>query len=310
MAKRWTVLVVPHGAGRSRSLHVSHTMLKIASGVGAAVLLTAVTLTFTAIAKSVDLSRMDGLERQNALLAAELQQTRGIISQLGDTVSAIQRRDAQVRLLAGLDPTDPDVQRAGIGGPATRPSDDEEVLAEESLGREALAEHADMSDLLRHANLLAADWDQVVDGLRNHTDLLARTPSIFPTSGHVSSPFAQARLHPIFNIRMPHEGIDISAPMGTPIIAAAAGVVVEVGNESGYGNLITIDHGNGVVTRYGHCSRIVARVGQRVQRGDRIAYVGSTGISTGPHLHYEVIVNGKPVNPRKYILDDRKAIPD
>ena len=105
-------------------------------------------------------------------------------------------------------------------------------------------------------------------------------------------------------------GVPIGAEPLTQIIAAAAGVVVEVGNESGYGNLITIDHGNGVVTRYGHCSRIIARVGQRVQRGDKIALVGNTGISTGPHLHYEVIVNGKPVNPRKYILDDRKAIPD
>ena len=310
MSKRWTVLVVPHGAGRSRSLLVSHAMLKIALGVGAFVVLTAVTLTFTAIAKSVDLSRMDGLERQNRLLATELQQTRNVIALLNDTVTAIQHRDAQVRLLAGLEPTDPDVQRAGIGGPSPRPSDDEQLLASESMGREALAEYSDMSDLLRHANLLASDWNQVVDGLRNHTDLLQRTPSIVPTLGRVYSQFAQARMHPIFHLAMPHEGIDISAPMGTPIISAAAGVVVEVGNENGYGNLITIDHGNGIVTRYGHCSRIIARVGQRVQRGDKIALVGSTGISTGPHLHYEVIVNGKPVDPRKYMLDGHKAIPD
>src|SRR5882724_8826095 len=269
MAKQWTVLVVPHGAGRSKSVYVSQTMLRIALGIGAAVVLTAVTLTFTAIAKSVDLSRMDGLTRQNTVLANELASTRAMISQLTDTVTAIQRRDAQVRLLAGLEPTDPDVQRAGIGGPSARPTDDEQLLAAESMGREALAQYSDMSDLLRHANLLASDWDQVVDGLRNHTDLLTRTPSIFPTSGRISSGFAQARVHPIFHLAMPHEGIDISAPMGTAIIAAAAGVVVEVGNENGYGNLITIDHGNGVVTRYGHCSRIVARIGQRVQRGDR-----------------------------------------
>jgi len=285
-------------------------MLKIALGIGTFVVLTAVTLTFTAIAKSVDLTRMDGLQRRNTLLAAQLAQTRAMISQIDDTVTAIQRRDLQVRLLAGLEPTDPDVQRAGIGGPTPRPSDDEQLLAAESMGREALAQSSDMNDLLRHATLLASDWDQVVDGLRNHTDLLMRTPSIFPTTGRISSAFASARMHPIFNRLMPHEGLDISAPMGTQIIAAAAGVVVEVGNENGYGNLITIDHGNGVVTRYGHCSRIIARIGQRVQRGDKIALVGSTGISTGPHLHYEVIVNGKPVNPRKYILDDRKAIPD
>jgi murein DD-endopeptidase MepM/ murein hydrolase activator NlpD len=309
MAKRWTVLVVPHGAGRSKSVHLSHTALRVVLGVGAAVALTGITLMFTAIAKSVDLSRMDGLERQNALLATELTQTRALIAQIGDTVSAIARRDEQVRLLAGLEPVDPDVQRAGIGGPAVRPSEDERLLAEASLGREALAQYSDMGELLRHANLLANDWDQVVDGLRNHSDLLARTPSIFPTVGHLSSPFAQARIHPIYHVAMPHEGIDISAPMNTPIIAAAGGIVVAVTNENGYGNLITIDHGNGVVTKYGHCSRILARVGQKVQRGDVIGKVGNTGISTGPHLHYEVILNGRPVNPRKYILD-RKAIPD
>ena len=100
----------------------------------------------------------------------------------------------------------------------------------------------------------------------------------------------------------------MSAPMGAPIVAPASGTVTKVGRESGYGNVLEIDHGNGIVTRYAHCSRIDVRQGQRVTRGQRIAAVGSTGLSTGPHLHYEMHINGKVVDPLTYVLSD--AIPD
>ena len=103
---------------------------------------------------------------------------------------------------------------------------------------------------------------------------------------------------------MMHEGLDIAANPGTPVVAPADGMVTYAGYDAGYGKLIVIDHGYGVETRYGHNSEIQVAVGQKVRHGQRIAAVGSTGRSTGPHLHYEVRVNGQPIDPLNYILED------
>ena len=111
-------------------------------------------------------------------------------------------------------------------------------------------------------------------------------------------------MHPILHERRPHEGMDISAPGGTPIIAPAGGIVTRVTAEGGYGNVVEVDHGNGIWTRYAHCSRIIVRQGQHVDRGQMIATVGNTGLSVGPHLHYEIHVNGVAVDPRRYVLPD------
>lgn len=123
---------------------------------------------------------------------------------------------------------------------------------------------------------------------------------MLPVRGRFSSPFGY-RTHPISGKHKLHTGLDIAAPQGTIIRAAGSGVVISTGWRGGYGNTVIIDHGGGISTLYGHCSRIIARDGQRVRVGDSIAAVGSTGYSTGPHLHFEVRVNGTPVNPRKYL---------
>ncbi len=122
---------------------------------------------------------------------------------------------------------------------------------------------------------------------------------ILPVNGSISSRYGM-RTHPIFGVRRMHTGIDIAAPHGTAIFAADSGVVVEAGYIRGYGNTVIIDHGGGVATLYAHCSAILVGVGQQVQRGQIIARVGSTGYATGPHLHFEVRINGDPVNPAEY----------
>ncbi|MDD2233497.1 MAG: peptidoglycan DD-metalloendopeptidase family protein [Desulfitobacteriaceae bacterium] len=116
----------------------------------------------------------------------------------------------------------------------------------------------------------------------------------WPFSGYISSPYGNRS-------RNFHKGIDIAGRSGTPFVAAASGTVVEAGWSGGYGNMILIDHGNGVKTRYGHASKILVSAGQHVTKGQTIALLGSTGISTGPHLHFEVIVNGNAVNPINYL---------
>lgn len=123
---------------------------------------------------------------------------------------------------------------------------------------------------------------------------------MLPVNGRFSSPYGY-RIHPISHVRKLHTGQDIAAPHGTTIRAAGPGVVMSTGWRGGYGNTVIIDHGGGISTLYGHCSRILARPGQKVSAGTPIAAVGSTGYSTGPHVHFEVRVNGRPVNPRAYL---------
>jgi len=159
-----------------------------------------------------------------------------------------------------------------------------------------------LSALERRARLLSESLEEATDSVLAHRSLLEATPSILPTEGWLSSRFSQARMHPVHNRPLPHEGVDIAATRGTPILAAAKGKVVYAANMSGYGMMVEIDHGYGYTTRYGHASRLLVRVGQSVQRGERIALVGKTGIATSSHLHYEVRVAGTRVDvtPREF----------
>ena len=305
MAKRrWTVLLVPHGAGENRGFEVSDRLFKLAAGVVGVLVLSGLVFGWATVTKSINLSRLGQLEQTNQLLAQELDRTRSQLASLNDTLAVIADRDREMRLLAGLEPTNSDVQQAGVGGPVGPLSTDDRALASGPAGLEALEVRADLSGLVRRANLLSHSFDEAADSLRAHQNRLERTPSIMPTHGFLSSRFARVRIHPIFHDARAHEGIDIAAPMGTPILAAADGIVTDVGRQTGYGNIVTVDHGYGLVTRYAHASRIIAHVGQRVRRGDEIALVGNTGIATAPHLHYEVLVNGKQVDPLKYVFPE------
>jgi murein DD-endopeptidase MepM/ murein hydrolase activator NlpD len=140
------------------------------------------------------------------------------------------------------------------------------------------------------------------DSLSAHREILESTPSIWPTVGVLSSRFSTARFHPIHHQSLPHQGVDISASRGTPIVASANGRVTYAARKNGLGLTVEIDHGYGFKTVYGHASKILVRRGQTVERGDVIANVGSTGISTSPHLHYEVHVGGIAVNPMNYVI--------
>ena len=163
----------------------------------------------------------------------------------------------------------------------------------------------DLNALIRRANLLASSFEEAKDSLASHSQRLAATPSIMPTQGWLTSAFSSMREHPILHIARPHEGIDVTAPMGSPIEAPAAGVVVR----RGLGDGLRQHPHHRPRLRRGHQvrprSKLLVKAGQRVSRGQRIALVGSTGLATGPHLHYEVHVNGRPVDPLKYVLPDQ-----
>ena len=138
--------------------------------------------------------------------------------------------------------------------------------------------------------------------LQNQTSLLSSTPSIKPLDGWISSGFG-SRISPWTGNRQFHDGVDIAARMGSDVVASADGIVVFAGIQPGFGKTIVINHGYNTVTRYGHNSALYVKLGHKVKRGDPIAAVGSTGHSTGPHVHYEVVKDGKPVDPINFILD-------
>jgi murein DD-endopeptidase MepM/ murein hydrolase activator NlpD len=126
--------------------------------------------------------------------------------------------------------------------------------------------------------------------------------AVLPVVGRLSSRFSYSRPHPLLRIRRPHLGVDVSAPKGTPITAPASGVVIKAGRNFTYGYVVELDHGDGVVTRYAHCNSIEVKEGQQVIAGTTIATVGSTGLSTAPHLHYEVHVRGRAVDPLTFVV--------
>jgi murein DD-endopeptidase MepM/ murein hydrolase activator NlpD len=133
-------------------------------------------------------------------------------------------------------------------------------------------------------------------------DIIEHLPTLVPCNGSRSSGFG-VRFHPIYHTEKMHTGVDLAAPTGTPIYSAGSGTVVFAGWQHGYGNVVEIDHGYGYHTLYGHSSKLLVKVGDKVMRGDRIALVGSTGGSTGPHLHYETIVDSVKINPEPFLLD-------
>jgi murein DD-endopeptidase MepM/ murein hydrolase activator NlpD len=302
MAKRrWTLVLVPHGSEPSRIVEVSHNVLRgVAAALGGLTVL-GLLAGYATITHTTDLSRAARLQQENASLAQQIGELHGRLTSLADTLSTISQRDARIRVLANLDPIDPQVQEAGIGGPGTT---DLNLSGLTGVPRRSAEVRVDLGALIRRANLLASSFKEAADSLAFHTARLAATPSIMPTQGWLSSAFSSMRSHPILHIARPHEGIDVSAPMGSPIEAPAAGVVSDAGWETGYGNTITINHGFGIVTKFAHASKLLVKTGQRVARGQRIALVGNSGLATGPHLHYEVHVNGRPVDPLKYVLPE------
>lgn len=157
--------------------------------------------------------------------------------------------------------------------------------------------------VLLHAQNVEIDVQSLSTALIDQKDYLESMPTLRPTSGWYTSGFG-VRSSPFTGKKTMHEGLDIANHSGSAVLVPAAGIVTYASARPGYGNLVSIDHGYGIHTQYGHVSRFYVRVGDRVKRGQRIAAVGSTGRSTGPHVHYEVRVNGIPVDPYYYILED------
>ena len=210
--------------------------------------------------------------------------------QLSEKISSLEITSKKLEILSGLDIG----SLGGVGGPSIY---DNPLL---NLDRRALIRH--FRSLERKRISLDSTLRQLQEVYNTRTSLMAATPAIMPVHGYPSGGFGY-RMDPLNGQRDFHPGIDISAPRGNKVKATADGVVSFARRNVGYGKLVRLEHPFGISTRYGHLDRFTVKTGQRVKKGDIIGYVGSTGRSTGPHLHYEVRINGQPLNPLRFFRD-------
>lgn len=301
--KNWTLLLLGDDPKGIRQVTISPRTIRAAAGGLSLFVLIVLSLTVVLILNGAAFVQARHLTAENDVLVQELETFRLQVNSLEESLTQLSQEDSRVRLLAGLSATDEEILEVGIGGPGMASPEAHPLWVWDSVvSKAAFAVEYDLNALERRARLLAESLSEASDSLMAHNDLLQSTPSILPAAGVLSSRFSASRFHPIHHEALPHEGIDISAPLGTPILAAAKGVVTFSGWMAGLGNTVEIDHGYGYVTRYGHASKILVRTGQEVTRGEVVAQVGSTGISTSSHLHYEVRVAGRAVNPLNYVI--------
>lgn len=222
---------------------------------------------------------------------------------LNAVLADLQERDDHIyRVIFEAEPIPTSVRKASFGG-ADRYSHLEGLNNSEMI----IATTQRVDRIARQLYVQSNSFDEVFEMARNKADMLASIPAIMPIArgtDRLVSGFGY-RIHPIFKRLRMHTGVDFAAPTGTPIFATGNGVIVRAEHDhSGYGLMVKIDHGFGYRTLYAHLSKISVRVGQRVSRGEVLGLVGSTGLSVGPHLHYEVIRNGRTVNPVSYFFHD------
>ncbi len=300
---KWTLLVLRGLDQPAKQYSLSPLLRKLTVAVGvtsaAVVVLSATVIGFGLLNQS----QLADTEARNSTLEAGLAQLQAQIANLEATLDRVAEDDAHFRSLAGLETISPEVMAVGVGGPGL--GTPESLPFSETDSETAMRIYSavqGLSELERRAKLLSESLAEATDSVRNHRELLESTPSILPTEGWISSGFSESRVHPLHHLPMPHLGIDISAPAGTPIVAAAKGRVTRSSWVVGYGLTIEIDHGFGFTTLYSHASELVVQAGESVTRGQVIAKVGSTGTATAPNLHYEVKVDGIAQDPYRFIL--------
>lgn len=240
-------------------------------------------------------------QKENKLQKEQLVILTQKIDQISTKLVELKNFDQKLKTMVNLESNADNNQFFGIGGSDTALMDPNYTI-EEAHQKLVRLMHKSLDDLDREITVQTLEKAELVDFFENQKSMLAHTPSLWPTKGWISSRFGQ-RISPFTNEREFHKGLDISTSKLSPILAPADGVVSSVRWDHGYGKILTINHDYGLKTRYAHLEESLVKKGQYVKRGQKIALVGNTGRTTGPHLHYEVHLNGAPVNPLRYILN-------
>jgi len=236
--------------------------------------------------------RLQALTTENQQLIEEINSTQFRIDVLRREIASLASSDEELRLAADLPLIDQDVRMAGMGGSLPTKGIDPRLDLQLNL-----------EQLERQVEIQKGSYPQILNKIEENLVVAQHTPAVCPVKEvRITSGYGYRR-DPFTHERKPHHGVDFGAPRGTPIYAPADGKIVMAKRQYTFGKVIKIDHGYGFETVYGHMHNFNVRVGQTVKRGDLIGTVGNTGRSTGPHLHYEVRVDNKNVNPMDYLFD-------
>lgn len=329
--KNYTLLIASNRHGRTLKLTLRAGWVKAISFLAFCGILLAATAALDYVGLLLKANENRHLKIENAELKKQFQVAEEKLSNLESSVERMQNFTKKLNLITNVEDEErvlklalspasttkpepasvvtrmPSSEFMIRDAPPTEPPAPDEKSGELSINRESSRDYASLSvridRALRQSQLREQGVLQLWEGLSERQSLLMSTPSIKPTRGWFTSRFGY-RVDPYTNRPTMHAGVDMAAPPGTPVYSPADGVVSYVGYESGYGKLVSIDHGYGVVTRFGHNSRVFVEQGQRIRRWDVISAVGSTGRSTGAHLHYEVRIHGIAVDPMNYILTE------
>ena len=297
----FTVIVVSDHSQAVRKFRVPRRWLRNSAYAGGGVVLVALLTIGHYFSLLGSASENSVLKEENAQLRSQILLVQEKVAHISATLDRVERFDAKLRTAVtqlqdpernlAIGPVGASSQDAVPAGPAPAAEQNVSGLPGRlgSLETEASRQEQSLRELQEYFD--------------DQKSLLASTPSIWPTRGWVTSDFG-LRPDPYSAEREMHGGMDIATQHGQSVVAPSDGTVVFNGTEGGYGKVLVIDHGYGVKTRYGHFSEIFVRLGEKVSRGQKVGAVGNTGRSTGPHLHYEVRVNGIAQNPRKFILND------
>lgn len=294
--KQHTIIFVPHARAKFRKWRLTSLQAWTVIGTLGALTLGGLVAMVALLNTSVDRQQLDELQAENATLREINLGFESSIRNLEGQVEDYQQRIHKLAIVAGISDLAPGGD-AGIGGTSPIVLDGEVAVLQEDADL-----YRDMLDIQSRLETMGAGMNLLQQKLEEDQLLIASTPSIAPVKGLFTSSYGY-RSDPFTAKRTFHQGIDIVAPRGKEIYATGDGLVIKAETMRGLGRAVYISHGFGITTRYGHMTKILVEAGQRVERGDVIGTVGSTGRSTGNHVHYEVHVDGKPTNPLPYILD-------
>ncbi len=295
--RRYSFLILPEHDGNVRQVNLSRGAL-LGGAIALGVCLVLATLYMVDLATGRAWRPADEkLVRENAVLREHLAGMEQQVAELRAGLDDVLVFQQQIAVATDLPVMQADALAAGIGGRTP-------VNGLADLDPSRLAPGAELDQLLRQARLQREGLTAILDTLRTRAEARACIPSICPVDGGLFTSSFGLRRDPFTGRQTFHRGVDFSLPVGSPVVATANGVVGVVGQERGLGLIVAVEHGNGLTTVYGHLQAANVKAGQTVQRGQVVALSGSSGRSTGPHLHYEVRVGDQAVNPLGYILDD------
>ncbi len=283
--KFYTIFILPHAHARFRKLHVSRNFVLAVTALALAIGGAAAWAPHYFFHSRALAERAAAIELENQKLREDKTRYEAVVAQLGEQLAAVESVAGKLAQAVGIKDIPSEYPSGGAGRGVGARAD---IFGEESAALRKRMENLD------------ASFDRLEEAWGERLKVFASTPSLAPVSGFFSDGFGWRR-DPIDGSREFHKGVDIVAASGTPVRATADGLITAAGRMSGYGAMIQVVHGFGMSTRYAHLSRVMVKPGQRVKRGDVIGLVGSTGRSTGPHLHYEVFRAGVQVDPRKYL---------